>query len=59
MKAMDVDQSTINWVKILYNNIKSIIKVNGALTAEIIIKRGITNYRTIGYFNANTMTARY
>ncbi len=41
LKRLGVKLETIRWVQTLYNNIISKIQVNGALTREIIIMRGI------------------
>ena len=41
LKHLKVKQTTIKWVQTLYKNICSKIQVNGALTAEIHILRGI------------------
>ena len=38
---MKVRKTTINWIKTMYKNIQSQIQINGALTAEILIRRGI------------------
>ena len=41
LKSMKVKQTTINWIRTLYTDIRSKIQVNGAETAEILILRGI------------------
>ena len=41
LKKMKIKESTIKWIQIMYHNIISKIQVNGALTKEILILRGI------------------
>ena len=41
LQEMKVDETTIKWIQIMYKEITSQIQVNGALTPEILIRRGI------------------
>ena len=41
LKKLNVKKTTIKWITAMYQDIRSKIKVNGALTAEILILRGI------------------
>ena len=41
LKKMKVKNTTINWISAMYSDIKSKVQVNGALTTEILILRGI------------------
>lgn len=41
LQLLNTSKALINWVKVLYKNITSQVQVNGALTEEIVVMRGI------------------
>ena len=41
LKNLNVKSETIKWIQVMYSNITSQIQVNGALSKEILIMRGI------------------
>ena len=41
LKAFGFGKRFINWVKIVYNNTKSAVKINGYLTPVFLIERGV------------------